>query len=140
MITKQDVYFLFEVLWPRMNRAGLHKQRCLAQFDQINERFEKYQSDFNQLLVKLKEVKYIGWVIASGLIFSANRATMVPFDSNTTGWAIEKRIIPNNRISTNNYVNYSNKIVDYIRNSPPLSNIIDFVREASQTIKRIAPE
>ena len=65
---------------------------------------------------------------------------MIPFDKFTTGRAIEKRIIPNNKISANNYVNYSNRIVDYIRSRPHLSNIVDFVREAGNTSYPISPE
>ncbi len=140
MITKQDIYFLFDELWPKMEGSAAHRDRCLAQFDQISTLFQDHQSNFNQLLIKLDELPDIGSVIASGLIFSANRGKMIPFDKFTTGRAIEKRIIPNNKISANNYVNYSNRIVDYIRSRPHLSNIVDFVREAGNTSYPISPE
>jgi hypothetical protein len=41
----------------------------------------------------------VGLVIASGLVFACNTDSMVPFDKYTMGWALELRIIPDNKIS-----------------------------------------
>ena len=141
MITQEDIYFLFDELWPEMEYSAAYRDRCLYQFDQISALFQQHQGNSNQLLIKLNELPDIGLVIASGLIFAANRDTIVPFDKYTTGWSLELNIIPDNKISANNYVNYCNKIINYIRNSQHLSDTIDFVREARQQARfPIAPE
>lgn len=130
MLHSQDIVFLFDDLWPLMEHSAIHRDKCLAQIGNINFLFQKYSQNINQLLEELTALPDIGLVIASGLIFSVNRATMVPFDKYTTGWAIELGIIPNNRISANNYINYSNKITKYITSSSHLTDIVAFVREA----------
>ena len=141
MITEQNICFLFNELWPDMEYSAAYRDRCLHQFDQIRALFQQHQGNFNQLLIKLDELPDIGLVIASGLIFSANMDTMVPFDKYTTGWSLELKIIPDNKISANNYLNYSNRIVNYIRNSQHLLDIVDFVREARREAQfPIAPE
>ena len=141
MPTVQDIIFLFDDLWPEMEYSAAYRDSCLAQINQINAMFQRHQQNFDDLLNELDSLPGIGLVIASGLIFCANRATMVPFDKYTTGWALELRIIPDNRISANNYVDYSSRIRDYIRNSEHLSDIVDFVREARvSTYFAIAPE
>lgn len=141
MPTQQDIIFLFDELWPLMDWSAVHRDKCLAEINQIDAMFESHQQNFNELLTALDSIQDIGLVIASGLIFSANRNTMVPFDKYTTGWALELHIIPDNKISANNYVDYSSKIKAYIGNSDHLSNIVDFVREARvRTQFSIAPE
>lgn len=141
MLTVQDIIFLFDDLWPEMEYSAVHRDECLAQIDQINAIFQRHQQDFNELLQALSTIPGIGLVIGSGLIFSANRDTMIPFDKYTTGWALELGIIPDNRISAENYVNYSSGVQDHIRNSEHLSDIVDFVREARvRTQFPIAPE
>ena len=141
MLTVQDIIFLFDDLWPEMKYSAVNRDECLAQIDQINAIFQRHQQDFNELLQALSTIPGIGLVIGSGLIFSANIATMVPFDKYTTGWALELGIIPDNRISAENYVNYASRIQDYIRNSEHLSDIVDFVREARVSTQfPIAPE
>jgi hypothetical protein len=73
----------------------------------------------------------VGLVISSGLIFTANRETMVPFDKYTMGWALELKIVPDNKISRdNNYTTYSRNVVGYIQKSTDLHSVLDFVREA----------
>lgn len=141
MVTVQDIVFLFDDLWPEMMYSANRRDECITRIQQINSLFQMHQQNFDYLLNALDELPGIGLVIASGLIFSANRDTMVPFDKYTTGLALELGVIPDNRISANNYVNYSNRIIDYITNSGHLSNVVDFVREAlSNTQYPIAPE
>ena len=124
-----------------MALSPVHRDRCLGQINLINTVFQAYGQDFDELLKQLTALPNIGLVISSGIIFSVNRNSMVPFDKFTTGWAIELEIIPNARISSNNYVVYSKKIVNYVDGSKHLKTIVDFVREAREKARfPIPPE
>ena len=135
MPSRQDIIFLFDDLWPLMKHSAIHRDKCLTQINTINFLFQRYGQNLDELLKELTALPDIGLVIASGLIFSANRSTMVPFDKYTIGWALQLKIIPDNKISANNYVNYSTKIVSYINNSSHLKTLIDFVREARNKVQ-----
>jgi len=141
MVTQQDIVFLFDVVWPRMEGSAFHRDNCLAQIDDINRLFQAHQGNFDHLLNALDTLSDIGLVVSSGLIFCVNRNTMVPFDKYTMGWALQLRIILDNKISNGNYVDYSTRIVGYINGSNHLKSILDFVREAGENPEpSISPE
>ncbi len=130
-ITAQDIEWLFDVVWPRMEYAALHRDSSLARLGSINRLFAIDADDPDTLLRELVTLDGIGLVIGSGLIFAANRETMIPFDKFTMGWALELRIIPDNRISTpRNYATYCRKIIEYIEQSDHLDDVLSFVLEA----------
>ncbi len=130
-IQRSAIIFLFDVVWPRMLYSSVFRDKCLARLPVINSLFEQYSSDANKLLLTLDTLPDVGLVIGSGLIYSANRNSMVPFDKWTMGWALELRIIPDNKISAGkNYTRYCENIVSYIKQSDHLKSIFDFVREA----------
>ena len=72
-----------------MDRSSAHRDRMIGVQDEISSCFQEWASEPNQLLKALDNLDGVGLVIASGLIFSANRNTMVPFDQYTTGWCGE---------------------------------------------------
>jgi len=130
-LTRQDILWLFDEVWPRMEYAPIHRDRCLDRLQVINSLFRRY-SNANDLLRALDALDDVGLVIGSGLIFIANRETMVPFDKYTMGWALQLKIIPDNKISRdNNYTVYSNKVVGYAQKRTDLHSVLDFVREAN---------
>ena len=130
-LKQEDIVFLFDEVWPRMEYSAVYRDSCLARLEVINSLFERYADSADKLLRALDALDGIGLVIGSGLIFAANRETMVPFDKYTMGWALELCIIPDNRISIgSNYSAYSRKVVEHIRKSEHLHSILDFVREA----------
>lgn len=129
-LTRQDIEWLFNEVWPRMEYAPVHRDKCLSRLQIINSVFGQH-GDSDDLLRALDSMDDIGLVIASGLIFTANRRTMVPFDKYTTGYALQLEIIPDNKISeNNNYTVYSTKVHNYIQGRADLSSVLDFVREA----------
>ncbi|MCK8825397.1 hypothetical protein [Fuchsiella alkaliacetigena] len=140
--TKKDIIFLFDNVWPAMNGAAIHREGCLKQIDRIIELFNKYKTDPDQLIISLLSLDNVGLVVASGLIYSANRKSMVPFDKYTTGYAIQLGIINNNRIvREGNYTQASKRVLDYIENNPSMKNIRDFVLRAREdTHYPISPE
>ncbi|WP_430412943.1 hypothetical protein [Kordia sp.] len=101
-ITKSDILYLFDNLWPVMPYAQEHKRNCLAQIKPIENYFAKYplNENHNELLNGLDSLDGIGLTIASGLIWSANRKTRVPFDKYTTTYALELKLIRTEKIST----------------------------------------
>lgn len=127
---QQDVEWLFNIVWPRMEGAAAHRDQCLTQLAHIRKLFAQ-SNNFNTLLNQLDALPDIGLVIGAGLIFCVNQDTMVPFDKYTTGWALELKVIPDNRISQGNYTLYSRKIADYIGSSK-LRSILEFVRAAQE--------
>lgn len=134
-ITQQDMAWLFDTLWPWMKRAASHHANCLAQFNVIEGLFRAYRNDPDALLLQLDNLKGIGLVIASGLIFSSNRDSFIPFDRYTMGWALRLGIIPDHYISQGTYAKYSQMIVAYINRVKHLDSIFSFVREAEITAK-----
>jgi hypothetical protein len=129
-LTTQDIIWLFDEVWSRMEYAPIHRDKCLDRLKIINSLFRQC-SNINELLRALDTVEDIGLVIASGLIFTTNREAMVPFDKYTMGWALELKIIPDNKISRNdNYTDYSKKVHAYIQTREDLHSMLDFVREA----------
>lgn len=130
--TRRDVEWLFDVVWPRMEYAAAYRDKCLAQLLQIQDLFVR-SNNFNTLLNRLDVLPDIGLVIGTGLIFCVNQDTMVPFDKYTTGWAVELKVIPDNRISQGNYILYSRKVADHVaRPGSKLRSILEFVREAQE--------
>ena len=131
--TLEDILWLFDELWPLMEYSRSHRDKMIGMQNEIASCFQGWASDANQLLKALDNLDGIGLVIASGLIFSANRNTMVPFDQYTTGWCLEKDILPDHYISREeNYANYCGRVLDYVQNSPHLNAVLDFVREAAR--------
>jgi hypothetical protein len=129
-LTRQDIMWLFDEVWPRMEYAPIHRDKCLNRLEIINSVFERH-SNMNDILRALDDMEDIGLVIASGLIFAADKETMVPFDKYTTGYALQLEIIPDNKISRgNNYTDYSRKVHSYIQKRADLNSVLDFVREA----------
>jgi len=125
-----DICWLFDNVWPAMEYAPMHRDRCISQLSLIQQVFHHNNHKGDVLLLELDAIQGIGLTIASGLIFSANRDHMVPFDKWTTGYALELNILQDANISQNNYVKYSSRILKYIQNSSGLNTILDFVREA----------
>ena len=140
--TTENISWLFDELWPLMDRSSAHRDRMIGIHDEISSCFQKWASDPNQLLKALDNLEGVGLVIASGLIFSANRDAMVPFDQYTTGWCLEKNILPDHYISLEeNYANYCGRVSDYVQNSSHLDSVLDCVREAaSESQFPIRPE
>ena len=128
----EDICFLFDVLWPGMDRSSAHRDRMIGIQNEISNCFQESASDSNQLLKALDNLEGVGLVIASGLIFSANRDAMVPFDQYTTGWCLEKNILPDHYISLGeNYADYCARVSAYVQEAPHLNTILEFVREAA---------
>ena len=92
-ITKSDILYLFEELWPLMPYADNHKINCLDQFKKIEGYFTKYsrKDKHNELLIGLNSLDGIGLTIASGLIWCANRKDRVPFDKYTMTYALKSK-------------------------------------------------
>src|SRR5947209_672914 len=101
-----------------MERSAVHRDHCLAQLDQIAEVFRENPDDADDVLQGLIMIDGIGPVIASGLIFTANRDRFVPFDRYTMGYALELRILPNHQITTGNYSRYSGLVLRYLTEHP----------------------
>ena len=127
-----DIHFLFDELWPEMELAPAHRDRCLANLDRIANVFLEHPDDPDGVLQGLLEIEDIGPVIASGLIFSANREHLVPFDKYTMGYALELRILPDFRITTGNYGRFSTSVVNYIAEHREFDDIEGFVRAAGR--------
>lgn len=113
-ISKGDIYYLFEDLWPMMLYAHDHKRNCIAQFKAIENYFVKYpqNTDHNILLNSLRTLDGIGITIASGLIWSAHRIERVPFDKYTLTYSLEKRILQTDKIS-NDYIGACERVKEY---------------------------
>lgn len=142
MITENDIDYLFDELWPLMYDVTKYKMNCLDNLVQINNCFKKYPNH-DELLGILRGFYLIDITIASGLIWSVNRDNRVPFDKYTMGFALEKRILRLENV-TSNYVNYSDKIKDYCNTQPLIEGrkyeIEDFVRDAQSTNYPIKPK
>ncbi|HKB42003.1 MAG TPA: hypothetical protein VKD72_36585 [Gemmataceae bacterium] len=134
------IRFLFDQLWPEMEYSPVHCDRCLANLDRITEVFRENPDDPEGVLQGLLEIEDIGPVIASGLIFSANRDRFVPFDKYTMGYALELRILSDRRITTGNYGRCSASVVDYVAGHPEVGDIEGFVRAARHTQFPFSPE
>lgn len=140
-ITKADIYYLFDELWPEMIYASEYRVSCLDQFSAIDNYFRRYpEPEHNELLQGLCSLDKIGITIATGLIHSAHRETRVPFDKWTMGYALKEDILKSDRISTR-YVRCCERIKDYCdgytieedgREVP--YRIIHFVREAADRL------
>jgi len=145
-ITKKDIDYLFDDLWPLMPfafGADGHKQNCLDKLERLQTCFQKYQNDHDLLLKTLMKFEGIKVVIGTGLIWSVYRETRVPFDKYTMGYALEKNILRLENVSSN-YVKYSEKIKEYCDNKS-LSDGIEysiekFVRDAQYTNFVVEPK
>ena len=138
-ITKSDIHYLFEDLWPKMPYAQEHKRNCLNKWSSIQNYFEKYNSpeQHNDLLVGLDSLDGIGITIGTGLIWSAHRLDRVPFDKYTLTYSIQQKVIKTEKISTN-YIEISEQLKEFCdgfeidgRNY----QIEDFVREAMEELE-----
>lgn len=132
MPTPQDLHHLFDYLWPAMHAAAAHRDRCLANLGNINALFARHQGNPDALLVALVGLDGIGPTIASGLIYSSNRTTMVPFDRFTMGYALQLRLALNNFLTRGNYSRYSQAVVAWIHQNQVDGGIEGFVRQAGQ--------
>jgi len=139
MITENDIVYLFDVLWPKMKCSTEHKKNCLEILEQINNCFTKY-SNHDQLIKELMKFDGIKITIASGLIWSVYREDRVPFDKITLGYALYKKILLLDNVSTN-YIKYSRKIKDYCDGQPLIQGrqylIKDFVIEANEECDKL---
>jgi hypothetical protein len=115
MITKEDIDYLFDELWPMMYRSKQHKQNCLDHFEEIESCFKKWDWDWDNLLDNLVKIYGIGPTIGSGLIWAANRKTAVPFDKFTMTYAHKLRLISNNRITGGGYMYACNEIENFCK-------------------------
>jgi hypothetical protein len=127
---KTDIIWLFDVVWPAMAYSTMNRDQCISQYSQITQIFQSHKNNGDLLLNTLTSVNGIGLTIGSGLIYSANTDSMIPFDKWTTGYALELRILSDAFISKGNYSKYSSLIVKYVKKSSQLKTILDFVREA----------
>jgi hypothetical protein len=127
-----DIRYLFDELWPQIHLSAVHRERCLANLARIQEVFRDHPDNADRVLQSLDEIEDIGLVIASGIIFSANRRRFVPFDQYTMGHALELRIIQSDVISGGGYARSSALVVDHIAVNG-IHDIEQFVRDASQT-------
>ena len=132
MPTPQDVAYLFNQLWPAMHASAMHRDRCLASLGIIDAVFAQHAGSPNDLLDALLALDGIGLTIGTGLIYSCNRTSLVPFDKHTTGYALQLRLIPDNFVSHGNFDRYSEAIVGYAARQGGVRDIEGFVREAGQ--------
>ena len=100
----------------------------------ISKYFDKYskEEDHNKLLKGLCSLEGIAITIGTGLIWSTNRNTRVPFDKYTATYASKLGLLLTDKVSTN-YIKYSEKIVKYCKDFEIQGRnyeIEDFVREA----------
>ena len=138
-ILKSDILYLFDVLWPIMPYVQEHKKNCLAQFKSIENYFAKYPLNENhdELLNGLNSLDGIGITIASGLIWSANRKTRVPFDKYTLTYSLNEKIIRTEKIS-DKYIKVCEKIKNYcdkLEIDGRDYEIEDFVRDAMSELE-----
>jgi hypothetical protein len=124
-----DIVWLFDEVWPLMKYSAMHRDQCRSQYSLITQIFKKHKNNGDLLLNTLTSVNGIDLTIGSGLIYSANTDSMVPFDQWTTGYALELHILPNATISRN-YTKYCSLIETYVKRSSQLKTILDFVLEA----------
>ncbi|WP_299097882.1 hypothetical protein [uncultured Winogradskyella sp.] len=113
-ISKSDILYLFDELWPLMPYAQDHKRNCLEQLKPIENYFAKYslKENHDELLIGLDSLDGIGLTIASGLIWSAHRKDRVPFDKYTMTYALELKLLRTEKIS-NDYIEVSEIIKEY---------------------------
>jgi hypothetical protein len=104
MITRDDIIYLFENLWPMMYRSKQHMQNCLDQFEAIESCFKKWTWDWDSLMDDLVKIHGIGPTIASGLIWVTNRNNAVPFDKFTMTYTIKLGLIHSNKITGGGYM------------------------------------
>lgn len=128
--TDTDIQWLFDIVYPKMNRSPDHRDTCIYQLTNIQLIFKRYKNDANTTLQHLTAIPGIGLTIASCLIFSANTDSMVPFDQFTMGYSLELKILKDANIS-DNYDSYSQKIIQYIQKNN-INTILDFVIEAGK--------
>lgn len=131
MITKADIEMLFDDLWPMMYHSKIHKQNCLNSLVAIQHYF-KISTDDNILLKNLRSLDGIGLTIASGLIWSVNQYSRVPFDKYTLTFALVNKIIPSEYISKD-YINNCLKVTQFCEQfeiDGRAYDVRDFVREA----------
>jgi endonuclease III-like uncharacterized protein len=137
-ITKEDIYYLFDELWPAMMYANQHKSSCLDQFSSIENYFKRYsESNHNQLLEGICSLEGIGITIGTGLIWSAHRNLRIPFDKYTTTYSLKLELIRSDYISKH-YVKYSEQIKEYCDEfeiDGRKYEIEDFVREAMEQME-----
>ena len=117
----------------------MHRDRCLAHLPDITHVFHSFPNDPDAVLNGLDEIEDIGLVIASGVIFSANRGRYLLFDQYTMGYALQLGIIPNHQITNGNYGTYSDLIVRYIAGHAEIGSIEEFVRAANDTLFPFSP-
>ncbi len=134
-ISKSDILYLFDDLWPIMPYVEDHKRNCLEQIKPIKNYFTKYSlnENHNELLNGLDSLDGIGLTIASGLIWSTHRKDRVPFDKYTTTYALELKLIKTEKISTD-YIGICEIIKEYCNGMEFKDGgeyeIEDFVRDA----------
>lgn len=131
-ISKSDILYLFDELWPAMLYAETHKINCLDKITSIQNYFAKYElAEHNKLLSGLYSLDGIGIPIGTGLIWSAHRNLRVPFDKYTLTHSINKKLIRTNNV-LNNYVIFSKQIKEHCDSNK--FTIEDFVREAAEEL------
>jgi hypothetical protein len=134
-ISPENIDDLFEDLWPGMLYVHDHKMKTLNSLKGIQKYFSRFKNH-DELLYHLATLEGIGITIASGLIWSANQRTRVPFDKYTLTYALKLGILKTCKI-TGNYVNASKKIKEFCDKYDIIEgkrtrkySIKDFVREA----------
>lgn len=98
----------------------------------INALFTHHAGSPNDLLNGLIARDGIGVVVGTGLIHCCNRTTLVPFDRHTTGYALQLRLIPDNRVTWGNFDRYSAAVLRHATRPGGCGDIEAFVREAGQ--------
>jgi hypothetical protein len=129
--TPADIDYLFNHLWPVMYNASGYRARCLANLAAINAVFARHPGRPNAILSDLIQLSGVGIPIGSGLLHACNRATLVPFDKYTTGYALQLGLIPDNYISSGNFDRYSRAIERHATGPTGSGSIEGFVRAAS---------
>jgi endonuclease III-like uncharacterized protein len=126
-LTERNMVKLFDHLWPGMLYIQVHRATCVHNLKTINNCFSKFKHDHNLLINSLCSLDGIGLTIASGLIWTAFPRTRVPFDKYTLTYALDKRILRTELISTD-YIRASEKIKAYCKINHV--SIEDFVRKS----------
>ena len=131
MPTKSDIDCLFDVLWTQMEWHNTHKANVENLLEDINQVFDECGDNFDQLLDKLDAFDGIGPTLASGIIFACHQDRAVPFDDYTMGYALEKRILRSDKITSGHYRSACDAILKYIEEDPSLGSVEEFVRTAA---------
>jgi len=106
-----------------------NRANCIRQYNLIEKQFIKHKLDFNTLLQELVKYEGIGVTIATGLIWTAYKSKVVPFDKYTTTWSLEKGYIKTNKIS-NDYKKICGTILKELKSRRKKITVEEFVRES----------